>query len=60
MRGVNVNLSRLESRGFNESKRWVADQLASDPKEGLLKVVVTLCTEFVILERPVPEIMAPY
>lgn len=47
---VNLDLRRSEGGCGNELKVRVADQLASEPQEGLLKVVVGLGRDIIVLQ----------
>ena len=47
---VDLNLRRSQGRRSNELELRVADQLASEPEEGLLEVVVGLGRDIVVLK----------
>ena len=48
---VDLDLWRLQSRGFHELELGLSGDLPSKPEEGLLKVVVGFCRDIVILRR---------
>lgn len=51
---VELDLWWCEGGGLDKVEGGVADELAGDPQERLLEVVVTLGAEFIVLERLFP------
>ena len=49
-RRVDLDFGGSQGRGRNKVQVGVADQLAGQPEEGLLKVVVALCRDVVVLQ----------
>lgn len=48
---IDGDFRRSECRGLDEGDVGITDQLACDPQEGFLEIVVTLRRKFIVLQR---------